>query len=157
VQLSDSDIDRYSRQIIVPGIGANGQARLCSAHFAIVGGDAGVRVATLYARALGAEVVPLGENADVIIVAGSAKLATEVSAVSTKAGCPIVWYSVDEKRIAAGVVRPPDVLDASVFFPATPPSCDVMHAIAAGDAVATAAALILGWEDCASEYTAALA
>jgi hypothetical protein len=157
VHLTDPEIDRYSRQIIVPGIGASGQARLCAARIAIVGAEAGVRVATLYGRALGATVVPLGEAADIIIVAGSAALAAEASAESAKADCPIVWYSADERRIAAGVVQPPDVLDASVFSAAAAAASDVMHAIAAGDAVATAAAVILGWEDCEPEYTAVLA
>jgi molybdopterin-synthase adenylyltransferase len=46
------DNDRYSRQILFPGIGASGQQRLASAHAAIVGcGATGAAAASLLARA----------------------------------------------------------------------------------------------------------
>jgi molybdopterin-synthase adenylyltransferase len=44
--------DRYSRQILFPGIGATGQQRLASAHVAIIGvGATGAAAASLLARA----------------------------------------------------------------------------------------------------------
>jgi len=47
-----SDQDRYSRQILFPGIGAHGQQLLASAHIAIVGvGATGAATASLLARA----------------------------------------------------------------------------------------------------------
>ena len=47
-----SEEDRYSRQILFPGIGANGQHLLASAHVAIVGvGATGAASASLLARA----------------------------------------------------------------------------------------------------------
>jgi adenylyltransferase/sulfurtransferase len=47
-----ADHDRYSRQILFPGIGAAGQQRLASAHAAIVGvGATGAATASLLARA----------------------------------------------------------------------------------------------------------
>jgi adenylyltransferase/sulfurtransferase len=47
-----SDPDRYSRQILFPGIGPTGQQRLASAHVAIVGcGATGAAAASLLARA----------------------------------------------------------------------------------------------------------
>ncbi len=46
------DSDRYSRQILFPGIGAEGQQRLAGAHAAIVGvGATGAATASLLARA----------------------------------------------------------------------------------------------------------
>ncbi|MCU1319238.1 MAG: ThiF family/MoeZ/MoeB domain protein [Edaphobacter sp.] len=49
---SISDDDRYSRQILFPGIGAQGQQMLASAHVAIVGcGATGAAAASLLARA----------------------------------------------------------------------------------------------------------
>jgi hypothetical protein len=46
------DDDRYSRQILFPGIGAQGQSQLASAHVAIVGvGATGAAAASLLARA----------------------------------------------------------------------------------------------------------
>lgn len=49
---SIADEERYSRQILFPGIGAAGQQRLASAHVAIVGvGATGAATASLLARA----------------------------------------------------------------------------------------------------------
>src|SRR5271167_3127169 len=47
-----TDTDRYSRQILFPGIGSSGQQRLASTHVAIVGcGAMGAASASLLARA----------------------------------------------------------------------------------------------------------
>jgi adenylyltransferase/sulfurtransferase len=47
-----ADSDRYSRQVLFPGIGADGQQRLAAAHVAIVGcGAMGAASASLLARA----------------------------------------------------------------------------------------------------------
>lgn len=49
---SIADSDRYSRQILFPGIGPNGQLRLAGAHAAIIGvGATGAATASLLARA----------------------------------------------------------------------------------------------------------
>ena len=47
-----ADADRYSRQILFPGIGAEGQSRLAHAHAAVIGcGATGAAAASLLARA----------------------------------------------------------------------------------------------------------
>jgi len=47
-----SDLDRYSRQILFPGIGSTGQQLLASAHVALIGvGATGAATASLLARA----------------------------------------------------------------------------------------------------------
>jgi molybdopterin-synthase adenylyltransferase len=49
---SIGDDDRYSRQVLFPGIGASGQRQLASSHVAIIGiGATGAAAATLLARA----------------------------------------------------------------------------------------------------------
>jgi adenylyltransferase/sulfurtransferase len=49
---SDAFADRYSRQVLFPGIGADGQAKLGAAHVAVVGvGATGAAAAALLARA----------------------------------------------------------------------------------------------------------
>jgi adenylyltransferase/sulfurtransferase len=51
--LSDEQIDRYSRQIIVPGIGGRGQERLLAARVLIAGEDDVARTAALYLAGAG--------------------------------------------------------------------------------------------------------
>ena len=154
IALTDAEIERYARQIIVPGIGAAGQARLCSARVVVFGEEAGARIATLYARALGCSIVPAGSAADAIIVAGCVD---DEPAAFALAACPVVWYALDGTQIRSGVVRPPDVFRPyTVRAPATA-TTEVMHAIAACNAVGTAAAVILGWEDCEQESAIVLA
>jgi hypothetical protein len=64
------DVARYARQIALPEVGPDGQARICAARVAVVGTDLAAETATMYLRAAGvASVSPLpaaqGEGADV--------------------------------------------------------------------------------------------
>lgn len=60
VRLEDQQIERYSRQIVLPEIGAEGQCRLLEARVAVVGTApvAGELVAQLVAAGVGAIVAP---------------------------------------------------------------------------------------------------
>jgi len=51
--LSDSQIDRYSRQILLPGFGGMGQERLLAARVAVVGSGPIAGIATTYLAAAG--------------------------------------------------------------------------------------------------------
>src|SRR5262245_29954543 len=51
--LSDAQIDRFSRQIILPEIGAGGQQRLLQSSIALAGGGALADVAALYLAGAG--------------------------------------------------------------------------------------------------------
>ena len=51
-QLSDEQIDRYVRQLVLPEIGAGGQLKLLSSHMAIIGcGGLGASAALALAQA----------------------------------------------------------------------------------------------------------
>jgi hypothetical protein len=53
VALSNQQIDRYSRQIIVPGIGGAGQERLLASHLVIAGGSTDIEAALAYMTGAG--------------------------------------------------------------------------------------------------------
>jgi hypothetical protein len=79
MSLTDAQIDRYSRQIIVPHVGGRGQERLLCARM-LIAGDArdieaplaylvGAGVGTIHARSSAGRVVHNETNADVSIIA----------------------------------------------------------------------------------------
>ncbi|TMA45273.1 MAG: hypothetical protein E6J81_13035, partial [Deltaproteobacteria bacterium] len=52
MSLTDAQIERYSRQILLPEIGGRGQARLLAAHVVLAGaGEAATAAAVLLGRA----------------------------------------------------------------------------------------------------------
>jgi hypothetical protein len=170
--LADAEIELFARQIIVPGIGAAGQARLCAGRVALAGEIAGVNAAERWLRALGCSVVRIGADGDLATEAGRgdehagfdcsilagvriAGAAEGLRAVAPRT--PLVWYALDGAHLAAGVVAPdtplPDFHSVGAFTPAPAP----LHQVAACDAAATAAALILGWDDIERDYEVDLA
>jgi molybdopterin/thiamine biosynthesis adenylyltransferase len=54
--LDDAAIERYARQIVVPGIGAAGQEKLLESTVLLVGHPRGCATAALYLRAAGVNV-----------------------------------------------------------------------------------------------------
>jgi hypothetical protein len=150
MHLTDAQIEHYARQIIVPGIGAAGQARLCAARVGLAGEPEGTEIAKSYLHALGCAIVPFGAPAQCTILAGVRGLGAALVGQSPRRGDPLVWYSLDDGAVTAGIVMPG----------AAPPDFEAMssaaagraglHGVAACDAVANAAALILGWD--ATEY-----
>jgi molybdopterin/thiamine biosynthesis adenylyltransferase len=143
--LTDAEIEHYARQIIVPGIGAGGQTRLCAARIGLGGVDA--ELAEPYLRTLGSTVVAAGDAADCTILAGiSAAARTRITESAAALG-PIVWYAVASGAVTAGVASTIAELPEFTRLASTGATVPGISFVAACDAVATAAALVLGWED----------
>jgi hypothetical protein len=81
--LSDEQIDRYSRQILVPEIGGRGQERLLGARVACLGSSPSLRTAIDYLRAAGIAVSRNGSDAGsaerTVATTAAASLADEAS------------------------------------------------------------------------------
>lgn len=97
--LSDEQIDRYSRQIILPEVGGRGQQRLLAAHVAVAGAAAGVEWAAVYLAAAGvgrltvaggrdlaARLGDLNADVRVIAAAGDGALAPDVAVLAAAGG-----------------------------------------------------------------------
>jgi hypothetical protein len=156
--LTEADIERYARQILVPGFGASGQQRIRESRVIVCGEPSGVDNARRVARAVGFEVVAADAQPPVAcaIVAGIAAMSSlEEAALSALAGsrCPIVWYALTPSGYRTGVAFHPSRLTLRATAPTRAAAeIEALHAIAAADAVATAVATVLAWPDVEHDY-----
>jgi hypothetical protein len=148
--LSDADIERYARHVIVPGLGAAGQEAITRTHLLVVAAPQAERYVLAYARAAGFRITPTEEPAPACaIAAGTDALGDDARAVLRTLRCPIVWYALRGTRVIGGVLAPGDALPA----PSIDEPCEIaLHAPAAADAVASAVAVVLGWADVETSF-----
>jgi hypothetical protein len=154
--LDDTEIERFARQIVVPGIGADGQERICSVGLVIVGEPAGARLVETYARAAGFAVGVRPPAC--VLVAGSQGVDADGLSELRALGVPILWYRLHSTHIEGGMIAPGQPLDLLLASeaPVSAPASG-RHALAAADLVAHAIGLVLGWSDVETTYTLDLA
>jgi hypothetical protein len=145
--LDDETVERYARQIIVPGVGARGQARLLATTAAVLGHPAGVDAARAYLVAAGVRVVtaPFTAPADCVVLADT----REREVLPCLADAPIAWYEIRGPFLAGGVATR-DTLPHFSRDNAGPESLEnpytlVAHRVGASDAAGMAVAALLGW------------
>lgn len=146
--LSDDQLERYARQIIVPGIGVQGQQRLIEARVLVVGHPRGVAQTALYLRAAGATVVYDGDASPVppamVVVAGVDALGTDRRRQLLGCGLALCWYALEETGFTSGL-HPQAPLPAEAANTWIPDAIDEgLHDAAACDAAAVACAWIAG-------------
>jgi hypothetical protein len=154
VILDDAQVERWSRQIVLPEVGARGQARLLAARVVVAGEDpAAAHARTLLERAG----VATGDSdaADVLVVIGGhADAARPAATTHVRAGRPVVLgvASRGVVTVAAVVGRPcPACLDVD-----GPPFRDGLAAPAAlalGALAATEALRLLLWPPVSGRLT----
>jgi hypothetical protein len=148
--LSEHNVERYARQIIIPGVGAEGQRRLCAAEVFVDGHPVGRRVASQYLQAAGV-CVALATNPpvgiDCIVLAGAADLPGERVKELARSAPLLTWYSVLQSGICGGLA-----VDGQVNFrpyeslgEPRPDHLHVLHHLAGADVAATTVAALLGW------------
>ena len=149
--LDDETVERYARQIIVPGVGARGQARLLARTVAVLGNSVGVEAARAYLAAAGVRVMtaPFADAADCVVLADTREPALELKLPRCSVDTPIAWYEIRE-RILAGGVATRDTLphfsrDNARSESIEDPYTLVAHRIGASDAAGMAVAALLGW------------
>lgn len=133
--LSDADVERWSRQILLPEVGGRGQERLCAARVAVRGdGPAAALATTLLARA-GVGVVDDDTRADLTVTlddAGAA--ATTPRVVRGRRRGTRVDVATLIGRPCAACATPPDDPPVSGGALAAPADV-VLGALAAGEAL----------------------
>jgi hypothetical protein len=141
--LDDAAIERYARQIVVPGIGAAGQEKLLDSTVLLVGHPRGCATAGLYLRAAGVNLVIDALRPSVIVIAGASTLDDDTIDRLTSKRSPVCWYDALEDGFACGV-HPPSPLPRSSGSQHAYP--DAIHDAGACAAAALACAVILGIE-----------
>ena len=130
--LSDAQIERWSRQILVPEVGGRGQARLCAARVEVVGGGEG----------------PTALVAELVERAGPS--VTVVEAASEQADVMVAWGTAarpHQPSIAGAVIGTVYAARAVVTAVTTAPctACVALHALPLRDArTGTALAPVTG-------------
>ena len=141
------DVARYARQIALPEVGPDGQARICAARVAVVGRDRAAETAALYLRAAGVgrvlePTVAQGfmsrrtledEEIDLVIRSGFDDMSMD--AVAAQLGLPVIYVrataaEVDLISFSGRVPSADAPLD--VPFKAAQPSADDASAVLAG-------------------------
>jgi hypothetical protein len=141
--LDDAAIERYARQIVVPGIGAAGQEKLLNATVLLVGHPRGCATAALYLRAAGVNLVTGSVKPSAIVLAGASTVDDDTIARLTSNGSPVCWYDATRDGFASGV-HPPSPLPRSTGAQDAIP--DAIHDAGACAAASLACAVILGIE-----------
>src|SRR5689334_15594173 len=106
--LTDEQVERYARQIIVPGIGAAGQQKLLDSTVLVVGEEHGCRQARRYLEAAGVRTIDAGaalcgDAFDVVIACGANSLGQDVDKILGARSIPIAWYALEPDGFVAGI------------------------------------------------------
>jgi len=151
--LSDAEVERYARQLVIPELGIEGQTRLLECRVAVFGDPAGVCQATTYLRASGVgtvveEALP---EVDLILIAGTEAVEPECLKDLFSLGPSVVWYAAGGEGFTTGFRSPGSVQPSPAGRRRELPGrshqwkSGATHAVAACDASARTIAALLGW------------
>jgi hypothetical protein len=150
LQLSDEQVERFARQIIVPGIGADGQIRLCTAEVFVDGQPDGRRVATQYLRAAGVIVhdsTSPPPRLDCVVLAGVNGLTRRRLQTLSEAAPLLAWYTITGSMLRGGLSNRDHPLPVPSRGTDTPSArrSSLLHRIGGADVATTTMAALLGW------------
>lgn len=160
--LSDDDTELYARQIIVPGIGAQGQARLLASVCQVRGVGPGYESAVRYLRAAGISLhAPDGATdiPDCVVFADVDAIAAAERAEAFALRVPVVWYRCTGSTLIGGVARDASQIPPRREEPAPVPSgplAEALQRLGGCEAAARAASLLLAWESANETFEVSL-
>lgn len=151
--MSEADVERYARQIVIPEVGVAGQERLLASRVLVLGRGPGAEAARRYLEAAGVSTTE-GPNP---ATAADCLLLTGTDAPAGHEDLDRVWYYIDQGRLVSGLAP------AGTKLPAGPQTTHQTGAVAlvretaAGiEAAARTVALLLGWKPGPSPEDSAL-
>jgi adenylyltransferase/sulfurtransferase len=160
--LSEDQVERFARQIIVPGIGADGQIRLCAARVFVDGHTEGCRIATQYLRAAGVTVYAAPTppaRLDCLVLASARDLSPARVQTLIEASPLVAWYTFVGRTVRGGLASAAaPVCEASLSREvAAVLRGKLPHRIAGADVATTVVAALLGWIQPGESYELELA
>lgn len=149
--LDDETVERYARQIVVPGVGALGQKRLCAATVAVVGNEHGASAASAYLEAAGLKVcrAAFSDPVDCVVVADESGCGGSTTLPPTRPEAPVAWYSLSGSTLRGGLRTAKDApagSDAASARGSGDDALDVaLHRTGGADAAGMVIGALLGW------------
>jgi hypothetical protein len=145
--LSDEDLERYARHVIVPGVGARGQARLLRARVTVAGAASAAAICRLALRRCGVRVSDaLDASPDCYAAVGIDEIDDAVLQDWAASGKPLVWAALRSGSILRGydaVFRGDRPLARRPALPVADPTA---QAVAAYDTADRVLSVLLDWD-----------
>ena len=149
--LDDAQAERYSRQIILPDVGARGQARLCAAKAAVIGDGPGASAARAYLRAAGVEVLdpPYPTQVDCVVVTDAGIVRERGHLPPSAPDAPVSWFALLGTTLTSGRTTAGRALAAFASVEHRPTTdaaiATALERMGGAQAAACAVAALLGW------------
>ena len=123
--LSDADVERYARQIIVPGVGASGQERLLASRVLVCGNPRGSLRALTYLQAAGVTTVGTEQaaTAQAVALARAEQASAPMLARLRSLRVPVAWYCLQAGQLTSGVFPGKDFPRTRTREQPPPPDC----------------------------------
>ena len=160
--LDEAAVERYARQIVVPGVGGSGQARLCAATAAVVGDLDGASAARAYLQAAGLSVLqaPFAKPVDCVVIADARQGAPSIDMPPCRPDAMVAWYTLAGTTLVGGLTTARDfVIDGGMARDTArsdAPLDIALHRIGGADAAGTAIEALLGWIDSGEHHQIAM-
>jgi hypothetical protein len=146
MSLGDSQLQRYARQVIIPGLGAEGQQRLLDARALVIGPARERDIAADYLARAGVGLADADdEHVDCIVACAVTTLTDTERAALEPHRCPIVWYSLNGRILLAGTLLRFDASAIDRIGYTDETTHPALASLAACDAAASAISILLGW------------
>jgi len=149
--LGDNQLERYARQVIIPGVGTVGQEKLLASHVLVVGYPPERAIAQEYLAGAGVNVcTSVDEPVDCIVACRLDAISDDELARFGNRDTALAWYVLTGRDLTAGCIARFDGRRPTLLRPTEnelhAPETDALGSVAACDTAASTIALLLGWQ-----------